>query len=90
MAQDPGDSLLTYGEGLRPIDRSCCIFFSDRDNTYPAWLRLVDQFPYGVSLEEILRELNQLSQVLFYCDDQGWWLAFPSVQERVQFELSWL
>lgn len=79
-----------YGEGLRPSDRSCCIFFSDRDNTYPSWLLLVDQFPDARSLEDILQQLNQLSQVRFYCDNQGWWLAFPSVQERVQFELSWL
>lgn len=90
MTSDARDSLFMYGEGLRPSDRSCCIFFSDRDNTYPSWLRLIDQFPYGATLEQILQQLNQLNQVRFYCDNQGWCLAFPSVHERMQFELSWL
>ena len=69
-------------------DWDCVIMFKSNTASHDLWASFVDQI--DMNLDDIISWLKSNYEAEFMIATGCWWIAFPDVQTRVAFEITWM
>lgn len=77
-----------YPADCDPVPSPNMILFETNTSSHDAWMRLV--VARGTHLSDIVTWLRGTYQAEFGVSNKYWWIQFPDLDSRQEFELTWL
>lgn len=71
-----------------PVPSPNMILFETNSASHDAWMRFVTS--KGMRLGEIVSWLRDTYQAEFGVSNKYWWIQFPDLDSRQEFELTWM